>query len=98
MLVGLDPRNGGQIQHVARARHFHGQIDRLPVGHPLKADRHQHRAELIIGKGAVGRALHEAGDFLAGQFLSQALFHDDFGRSHRFSPFSAAFQRASFCS
>ena len=71
-----------QVKLIAASRHRQGECGRFGVVHPLKIDRHRPRRHLIIGDGAVDKALHKAADLLITQHTTIAFFDNQIDWVH----------------
>ena len=86
VLVGLDARDGRQIDHVAGVGHDVGQHGGLLVSHAAQVDGHEKRRHLVVGHIACHIAVDGEGQFFMVQRTAVALLGDNIVHSHSFSP------------
>ena len=86
VLVGFDPGNGAEVQHIPGVLHGKGQIQNFAVIHAAKQNRHAHGGHLIVGDLTGGIIGDHIPDFLCAQSLSVALFRNEIGHAHRRKP------------
>ena len=86
VLVGLDARDGGQIDHVAGVGHDVGQHGGLLVSHAAQVDGHEQRRHLVVGHIACHIAVDGEGQLFMVQRAAVALLGDNIVHSHSFSP------------
>ena len=71
-----------QIHLVARTHHRVGQDGGFVIGHTLVENRHGKGRHLVIGDGAVGKALDDKADLVVGQNTAVPLFFNEINHSH----------------
>ena len=86
VLVGLDARDGRQIDHVAGVGHDVGQHGGLLVSHAAQVDGHEKCRHLVVGHIACHIAVDGEGQFFMVQRTAVALLGDNIVHSHSFSP------------
>ena len=82
VLVDLDARDGGQVNHVSRGGHLHGERCGLARIHALIEDGHSEGGGLVVRDGALGIARYEEVDLFRRKLKSIALALDDVVHPH----------------
>ena len=85
MLVHHDRRDVVQIQHLARSRHAHRQIDGLLARHAVQKDGHRPGRSLIVGNLALRIPVDKQIDLGATQLASISFFGNHIYSVHRLS-------------
>ena len=82
MLVNGFIAEPAQIHCVARTHHRVRQDGGFVIGHTLVEHRHGKGGHLVIGDGAVGKALDDKADLVVGQNPAVPLFFNEINHSH----------------
>ena len=90
VLVRLDARDGGQIDHIAGAGHDIGQHGSLLIGHAAQIDGHKQRRHLVVGHIPGHIAVDRKGKLLTVQRAAIAFFGDNIIHSHKLVSFKKA--------
>ena len=86
MLVDLVPRNGGEVDVVARCRHDFGEGGGLRDRHAAQADCHEERRDLVVGNLSGNIAVYDIGKLIRGKFAAVLLLRDDVIHIHGKAP------------
>ena len=87
VLVCLDARDGGQIDHIAGVGHDVGQHGGFLVSHAAQVNRHEQRRHLVVGHVPCHIAVDGKGKLVMVQRTAVAFLGDNIVHSHNFSPF-----------
>ena len=85
VLVGLDARDGAQVQRLSGVHHRQREIQRLAAGHPSPHYGHQQGAGLVVGYAPVHDAFDEKLYLLTAQLSAVALFANYICHQHGLS-------------